>query len=295
LSKLKSTYADSLPGYVGDDGRIHTHFNQTITATGRLSSSDPNLQNIPVRVELGRQIRKVFTAGEGKVFVDADYSQIELRLLAHMSGDEHLIEAYNSAQDIHASTAARVFGVPLEEVTPQLRHNAKAVNFGIIYGMSSFGLSQGLSITRDEAKAYIEQYFEAYPRIKEFLDSLVTSAKEKGYAETLFGRRRPIPELKSSAFMQRQFGERVAMNAPIQGTAADLMKVAMNRVYRRLLKEGLKTRMVLQIHDELLLEAPLEEEEIAGRILREEMEGAMELRVPLLVEVNTAGDWYSVK
>ena len=291
-SKLKSTYADGLSGFVRSDGRIHTSLNQTVTATGRLSSSDPNLQNIPVRLELGRQIRRVFSAPEGYVFVDADYSQIELRLLAHMSGDENLIEAYRSASDIHAITASKVFGVPLDEVTKEQRRNAKAVNFGIIYGISSFGLGKDLSITTKEAGQYIEQYFEAYPGIKAFLDGLVASAKEKGYAETMYGRRRPVPELSSKNFMQRSFGERVAMNAPIQGSAADIMKIAMNRVYRRLQRETKNSRLVLQIHDELIIEAGLEEADLAERILTEEMEGAASLRVPLIVDAQRGDNWY---
>ncbi len=291
-SKLKSTYAEGLQAFVRSDGRIHTNLNQTVTATGRLSSSDPNLQNIPVRIELGRQIRKVFSTPEGYVFVDADYSQIELRLLAHMSGDENLIEAYKSASDIHAITAAKVFGVPLEEVTKEQRRNAKAVNFGIIYGISSFGLGKDLSITTKQAGQYIEQYFEAYPGIKAFLDGLVASAKEKGYAKTMYNRRRPIPELKSNNFMQKSFGERVAMNAPIQGSAADIMKIAMNRVYSRLMKEAKDSKLVLQIHDELIIEASADEADLAERILREEMEGAANLRVPLIVDVQRGENWY---
>ena len=253
LTKLKSTYADGLFQVIAKDGRIHSTFNQTITATGRISSTEPNLQNIPVRMELGRLIRKVFVPEEGYVFLDADYSQIELRVLAHMSGDEKLIQAYTEAQDIHRLTASEVFHVPFDQVTDLQRRNAKAVNFGIVYGISSFGLSQDLSITRKEASEYIEKYFESYPRIKGFLDGLVEEGKEKGYVTTMFGRRRPIPELKSSNFMQRSFGERVAMNSPIQGTAADIIKIAMNRVYRRLKEENLKSRLVLQVHDELLI------------------------------------------
>lgn len=292
LTKLKSTYADGLAGFIADDGRIHGKFNQTVTATGRISSADPNLQNIPVRTELGRQLRKVFVAKEGYCFVDADYSQIELRVLAHMSGDRKLIEAYNSAEDIHAITASQVFHVPLDEVTPQLRRNAKAVNFGIIYGQSSFGLSQGLSISRQEAASYIEQYFLTYPGIKAFLDGCVSSAKEKGYSVTLFGRRRPVPELQSKNFMQRSFGERVAMNAPIQGTAADIIKIAMVAVDRRLRREGYSSRLVLQVHDELLVETKLEEEEAVKNILREEMMGAAKLAVPLEIGMESGPSWY---
>ena len=294
-SKLKSTYADGLQSCIEEDGRIRTTFNQTITATGRLSSTDPNLQNIPMREDLGRRIRKCFYPKEGCVFVDADYSQIELRVLAHMSGDEKLIEAYREAKDIHAATASQVFHVPYEEVTDQQRRNAKAVNFGIVYGQSSFGLSQGLSISRKEAQDYINDYFKTYPKIKAFLDGLVSSAKEKGYAVSVFGRRRPVPELKASNFMQRSFGERVAMNSPIQGTAADIMKIAMNRVYARLMKEGLKSRLILQIHDELLIEAPTEEAEYARKILEEEMKGAANLSVALETDCHIGTDWYEAK
>lgn len=292
LTKLKSTYADGLAGFVADDGRVHSVFNQTVTATGRISSTDPNLQNIPVRTDLGRELRKVFVAGEGCVFVDADYSQIELRVLASMSGDEGLIEAYREQKDIHAITASKVFHVPFDEVTPQQRRNAKAVNFGIVYGISSFGLSQDLSISRKEAQDYISEYFRTYPQVKSFLDGLVSSAKERGWSETLYGRRRPIPELRSKNFMERQFGERVAMNAPIQGTAADIIKIAMNRVRKRLSEEGLRARLLLQIHDELLIEAPEEEEERVARILREEMTGAADMAVELEVDLNSGRNWY---
>ena len=292
LTKLKSTYADGLTAYIGPDERIHTTFQQTITATGRLSSVEPNLQNIPIRMELGRQIRKVFIPKDGCVLVDADYSQIELRVLAHMSGDENLIHAYREAQDIHRLTASQVFHIPFDEVTDLQRRNAKAVNFGIVYGISSFGLSQDLSISRKEAQEYIQKYFETYPKIKEFLDSCVTEAKEKGYAQTMFGRRRPMPELKSSNFMQRSFGERVAMNAPIQGTAADIIKIAMIRVDQRLKAEGLKSRLLLQVHDELLLEASTEELDAVEQILSEEMEGAAELSVPLEIDMKQGKNWY---
>lgn len=292
LTKLKSTYADGLTAYIGPDERIHTTFQQTITATGRLSSVEPNLQNIPIRMELGRQIRKVFIPKDGCVLVDADYSQIELRVLAHMSGDENLIHAYREAQDIHRLTASQVFHIPFDEVTDLQRRNAKAVNFGIVYGISSFGLSQDLSISRKEAQEYIQKYFETYPKIKEFLDSCVTEAKEKGYARTMFGRRRPMPELKSSNFMQRSFGERVAMNAPIQGTAADIIKIAMIRVDQRLKAEGLKSRLLLQVHDELLLEASTEELDAVEQILSEEMEGAAELSVPLEIDMKQGKNWY---
>ena len=295
LAKLKSTYADGLAAVIEPDGRIHSTFNQTITATGRISSTEPNLQNIPVRMELGRLIRKVFVPEDGYVFLDADYSQIELRVLAHMSGDETLIQAYREAQDIHRLTASQVFHVPFEEVTSLQRRNAKAVNFGIVYGISSFGLSQDLSITRKEAAEYIEKYFETYPKIKSFLDGLVAEGKEKGYVTTMFGRRRPIPELKSGNFMQRSFGERVAMNSPIQGTAADIIKIAMNRVYKRIRQEGLKSRLVLQVHDELLIETKKDELEIVSRILEEEMKGAAKLSIELEVDMHEGSNWYEAK
>ena len=295
LTKLKSTYADGLGSVIEEDGRIHSTFNQTITATGRISSTEPNLQNIPVRMELGRLIRKVFVPEEGFVFLDADYSQIELRVLAHMSGDEKLIQAYKEAQDIHRLTASQVFHVPFEEVTPLMRRNAKAVNFGIVYGISSFGLSQDLSITRKEAAEYIEKYFETYPKIKSFLDRMVEEGKEKGYAVTMFGRRRPIPELKSSNFMQRSFGERAAMNSPIQGTAADIIKIAMNRVRSRMKEDGLCSRLVLQVHDELLIETKIEEKEQVARILKEEMTGAARLAVELAVDMHEGSSWYEAK
>lgn len=292
LAKLKSTYADGLVTYISEDGRIHGTFNQTITATGRISSTEPNLQNIPIRMELGRMIRKVFLPKDGYIFLDADYSQIELRVLAHMSGDRNLIDAYRHAEDIHRMTASQVFHTPLEEVTDQQRRNAKAVNFGIVYGISSFGLSQGLSITRKEAQEYIERYFETYPGIKTFLDNLVSEAKETGYATTMFGRRRPIPELSSSNFMQRSFGERIAMNSPIQGTAADIIKIAMNRVRRRLAAEGLKSRLILQVHDELLVETAEEEVEQVRTILNEEMQNAAHLEVKLETDTNAGSNWY---
>ena len=292
-AKLKSTYADGLAGYISEDGRIHGTFNQTITATGRISSTEPNLQNIPVRMELGRAIRRVFVPEEGCVFVDADYSQIELRILAHMSGDKQLIEAYREEQDIHRITASQVFHVPLDEVTPQLRRNAKAVNFGIVYGISAFGLSEDLSITRKEAGEYIQKYFETYPGVKSFLDRLVAEGKEQGYVTTVYGRRRPIPELKSNNFMQRSFGERVAMNSPIQGTAADVMKIAMIRVDRALRTEGLRSRIILQVHDELLLEVPGEEKDQVMELLEREMTHAADFAVPLEVDVNCGDNWYT--
>ena len=295
LAKLKSTYADGLGTCIQSDGKIHTTFNQTITATGRISSTDPNLQNIPMRMELGRQIRKVFVPREGYVFVDADYSQIELRLLAHMSADERLIEAYKMDSDIHRITASNVFHIPMEEVTDLQRRNAKAVNFGIVYGISSFGLSQDLSISRKEAAQYIDKYFETYPGVKIYLDKLVNDGKEQGYVTTLFGRKRPIPELSSSNFMQRSFGERIAMNSPVQGTAADIMKLAMIRVDARLNRDKSKARIVLQVHDELLIETPLEEESYVKKMLQEEMEAAAQISVPLEVSVSTGSDWYETK
>ncbi len=294
-SKLKSTYADGLANYICEDGRIRSKFNQTITATGRLSSTEPNLQNIPVRMELGRLIRKVFIPEDGYVFVDADYSQIELRVLAHCSGDSHLIEAYKQESDIHRITASQVFHVPFDEVTEQQRRNAKAVNFGIVYGISSFGLSQDLSITRKEAAQYIEDYFKTYPGIKIFLDDTVKHAKEMGYVVTLFGRRRPVPELKSSNFMQRSFGERVAMNAPIQGTAADIIKIAMIGVNQKLKEKKMRSRLVLQVHDELLIEAYKPELEEVQTILKEEMERAASMDVPLEVDMHTGENWYEAK
>ena len=292
LTKLKSTYADGLALCIAPDGRIHSTFNQTITATGRISSTEPNLQNIPIRMELGRLIRKVFVPKEGYVFIDADYSQIELRVLAHMSGDQNLIAAYQHAEDIHRITASQVFHTPVEEVTDLQRRNAKAVNFGIVYGISSFGLSQDLSITRKEAEGYIASYFETYPGIKIFLDRLVTDAKEKGYAETMFGRRRPVPELASSNFMQRSFGERIAMNSPIQGTAADIIKIAMIRVKQRLEREQLKSKLILQVHDELLIEAAADEEEYVKTLLAEEMRHAADLAVTLEVDVKSGRNWF---
>ena len=295
LTKLKSTYADGLANYIQPDGRIHGKFHQTITATGRLSSAEPNLQNIPIRMELGRLIRKVFVPKDGYVFLDADYSQIELRVLAHLSGDEMLIQAYQDAQDIHTITASQVFHVAPEEVTPLLRRNAKAVNFGIVYGISSFGLSQDLSITRKEAQEYIAQYFKTYPGIKEFLDRTVEDAKKDGYVTTMFGRRRPMPELKSSNFMQRSFGERVAMNAPIQGTAADIIKIAMIRVDQKLRARGLRSRLILQVHDELLIETEKEELEEVRELLKEEMMHAADLRVRLEVDVHSGSNWYEAK
>ena len=295
LTKLKSTYADGLLTCIAGDGRIHSTFNQTITATGRISSTEPNLQNIPIRTELGRLLRKVFVPQDGFVFMDADYSQIELRVLAHFSGDKALINAYREQSDIHRITASQVFHVPFDEVTDLQRRNAKAVNFGIVYGISSFGLSQGLSITRKEAEGYINRYFETYPGIKAFLDGAVAEAKEKGYVTTLFGRRRPVPELKSSNFMQRSFGERVAMNSPIQGTAADIIKFAMLGVDRRLRRENMRSRLILQVHDELLIETAVEEEDRVRQILTEEMMHAADLAVELVIDLHTGKNWYEAK
>ena len=295
LAKLKSTYADGLASYIDDGGRIHSTFNQTITATGRISSTEPNLQNIPMRMELGRRIRKVFVPMDGYVFMDADYSQIELRVLAHMSGDKQLIEAYRMDEDIHRITASKVFHTPFEEVTDLQRRNAKAVNFGIVYGISSFGLSQDLSISKKEAAEYIEQYFETYPDVKKFLDDTVADAKKNGYVTTMYGRRRPVPELSSANFMQRSFGERVAMNSPIQGTAADIMKIAMIRVWARLHDEGLRSRLILQVHDELLIETLESETEQVRRILTEEMQNAADLAVRLEIDLHTGRDWYEAK
>lgn len=295
LTKLKSTYADGLADTIREDGKIHTTFNQTITATGRISSTEPNLQNIPMRMELGRRIRKCFIPKEGYVFLDADYSQIELRLLAHMADDKDLLEAYRSQADIHRITASKVFHVPFDEVTDLQRRNAKAVNFGIVYGISSFGLSQDLSISRKEAKQYIEDYFETYKGIKKYLDDCVSRAKEKGYVETLYGRRRPIPELNSSNFMTRSFGERVAMNSPIQGTAADIMKIAMINVHNALIKEKLDAKIIVQVHDELLLEVNKNDLEAARKVLYEEMKNAADLKVSLEVDVHDGSDWYEAK
>lgn len=295
LTKLNSTYAEGLAGYIRADGRIHGKFHQTVTVTGRISSADPNLQNIPTRMPLGREIRKVFIPEEGSVFVDADYSQIELRVLAHMSGDAALIAAYQADEDIHAITASQVFDVPLDQVDSTLRRKAKAVNFGIVYGISSFGLGQDLDISRKEAEGYIEKYFATYGKVKEFLDRTVEDAKKNGYTVTMFGRRRPIPELASSNFMTRSFGERAAMNAPVQGTAADIIKIAMVRVNRRLKEEHLQSKLVLQIHDELIIETKKEEVEIVQKILAQEMMHAADLAVPLLVDANVGDSWYDAK
>ncbi len=292
LVKLKNTYADGLAAFIMGDGRIHTRFQQTVTATGRLSSTDPNLQNIPMRTPLGRAIRKVFVPAEGCVFIDADYSQIELRILAHMSKDEGLLAAYHEGLDIHRATAAKVFHKPFDAVTDAERRSAKAVNFGIVYGISAHGLSQDLNISRKEAAAYIEQYFALYPKVKAFLDKQVVEAKEKGYVTTLYGRKRPVPELQSANFALRGFGERIAMNSPIQGTAADVMKLAMLAVAKALKAGGYKSRILLQVHDELLLEAPIEEAEAVKALLIKEMEEAVTLQVRLEVDAHIGTDWF---
>ena len=292
LTKLKSTYADGLANFISDDGRIHGTFNQTITATGRISSTDPNLQNIPIRTELGRLLRKVFIPQEGCVLIDADYSQIELRVLAAMAEDETLMAAFEHRADIHRTTASQVFHIPYDEVTPLQRRNAKAVNFGIVYGISAFGLSEDIGISVKEAGEYIERYFKTYPKIKEFLDNAVQKAKDEGYVTTFFGRRRPVPELKSANFMQRSFGERVAMNSPIQGTAADIIKIAMIRVNERLKEENFRSRLILQVHDELLVEAYEDEVEQVKELLRREMQGAVSMKVAMEVDMNVGNNWF---
>ncbi len=294
-AKIKSTYLDALPNLVRGDGRIHTTLNQTVAATGRLSSSDPNLQNIPTRSALGHRVRQAFTVPEGSVFLACDYSQIELRLLAHLSGDEHLVAAFNSGADFHAATAARVFGVPVDQVSPQLRSRAKAVNFGIVYGQQAFGLASSLKIPRKEAQEMIDRYFEAYPGVRAYLDESVRSAKELGYATTMYGRKRHIHEFRQSNKQLIAFGERTAMNHPMQGTAADIIKIAMARVERRLREEGLRSRLVLQIHDELDLEVPEDEIEAASALVRETMEGVAELKVPLIAEVSYGANWAEAK
>ncbi len=291
LTKLKSTYVDGLTKVIAPDGRIHTSFQNTVTATGRLSSTEPNLQNIPIRTELGAELRKMFVAGPGHVLVDADYSQIELRLLAHIAGDEHMIAAFRSGEDIHTVTASQVFGVPAELVTHEMRRRAKAVNFGIVYGISDFSLSQDIGVTRREAKEYMERYFETYSGVRAYMTQVVEDAREKGYVSTIMGRRRWLPELKSSNFNTRSFGERVALNAPIQGTAADLIKKAMIRVDARLRAEGLEARLVLQVHDELIVECPEEEAQRVRELLTEEMEGVVKLAVPLTAEAHSGQSW----
>ena len=295
LSKLKATYADGLLGMIDIDKRIHTTFKQKVTSTGRISSVAPNLQNIPIKMAIGREIRKAFIPKEGYVFIDADYSQIELRLLAHLSDDPSFIKAFKEELDIHKMTASQVFHTPFNEVTNSQRSNAKAVNFGIVYGISAFSLSDDLQVDFAEAEGYINQYFAKYPKVKEFLDNAIETAKENGYVQTMYNRIRPIPELKSKNFHQRSFGERVAMNTPIQGSAADIMKIAMICVDNRLLKEKLKSRLILQVHDELIIEALESEKEYVEKILVEEMENAVILKVPLTVDVHIGANWYESK
>ena len=295
LAKLKSTYVDGLMKVIAPDGRIHTCFQNTVTATGRLSSTEPNLQNIPVRTELGAELRRMFVAPEGRVLVDADYSQIELRLLAHIAGDEHMIAAFRSGEDIHTVTASQVFGVPPESVTHEMRRRAKAVNFGIVYGISAFSLSQDIGVTVAEAKAYMDKYFATYPGVRAYMDHVVEQAKADGYVSTLMGRRRWLPELKSSNFNTRSFGERVALNMPIQGTAADIIKLAMIKVRDRLLSEGLEARLVLQVHDELIVECPVGESERVKELLEWEMEHVVELALPLTAEAHAGRSWAEAK
>ena len=294
--KLNSTYVEGMIPFINEKtGRIHTFFHQTVTATGRLSSTDPNLQNIPTRTELGKKLRKVFKAGSGKVFLDADYSQVELRVLAHMANDETMINAFNSGADIHTISASQVFKVPIEEVSKQLRSRAKAVIFGIVYGISEFGLAEQIDIKRKEAKQYIEQYLETYHGIRDYMKNIVEEAKRKGYVETLFKRRRYIPELNSKNYMVRKFGDRAAMNTPIQGTAADIMKIAMIKVYNELKNRNLKSKIVLQIHDELIIETVLEEKDEVRNLLKECMESSAKLSVPLNVDVEEGKNWYQAK
>ena len=296
LMKLNSTYVEGLKPYINPKTkRIHSFFHQTITATGRISSTEPNLQNIPTRFELGKRVRKVFKPEEGKVYIDADYSQIELRVLASISGDEHMIQAFQEGQDIHKQAASKVFKTPIDEVTKEQRSNAKAVNFGIVYGISDFGLGEQLGIGRKKAKEYIDEYLEQYSGIKQFMTDITEMAKEKGYVETLFHRRRYIPELKSNNYMVRQFGARAAMNTPIQGTAADIMKIAMIKVYKEIKNRGLKSKIVLQVHDEMMIEAPISEKEEIQKILKECMESAIQLKVPLIAEISEAENWYDCK
>ncbi len=296
MMKLNSTYVEGLLPYIHKkDNRIHSYFHQTVTATGRISSTEPNLQNIPTRVEAGKKIRKAFKPEEGYIYLDADYSQIELRVLAHISNDEHMIQAFLNDEDIHKQAASRVFNIPQDQVTSQERSKAKAVNFGIVYGISDFGLAEQLGVSRKEAKNYINQYLEKYNGIKKFMEDIVEEAKERGYVETLFSRRRYIPELKSSSYVVRQFGSRAAMNTPIQGTAADIMKIAMIEVHKKLKQENMKSKIILQVHDELIIETKIEEQEKVKKILKESMENAMELKIPLKVELSVANNWYEAK
>ena len=296
FTKLKSTYVDGLLKLSDENGFIHTTLNQTVTVTGRISSAEPNLQNIPVRTELGRVMRKVFVPRDGEhLLVDADYSQIELRVLAHMADEKNMIDAFLKGEDIHARTAAEVYGVPFDEVTPQMRSSAKAVNFGIVYGISDFGLAKNIGVSRKEAREFIEKYFARYPRIKEYMDSCVRQGHEQGYVTTLFGRRRNLPELSSSNYQTRSFGERAAMNTPIQGTAADIIKIAMVRVADALRREGLEAKLILQVHDELIVDAPKDEAERVSALLKNEMENAVRMQVPLTVEVKNGRSWYETK
>ena len=294
--KLNSTYVEGLLPYINPETKkIHSHFHQTITATGRISSTEPNLQNIPTRLELGKQIRKAFKALEGNIFIDADYSQIELRILAHISKDENMKQAFLNGEDIHKQVASKVFDVPLDNVTKEQRAAAKAVNFGIVYGISGFGLAEQLGISRKKAENYINQYLEKYEGVKAFMSNIVEEAKEKGYVETLYHRRRYIPELSSNNYMVRQFGTRAAMNTPIQGTAADIMKIAMIKVFDKLREEKLNAKLILQIHDELLIECKMEEKVKVKQILKDCMEQAVQLDIPLEVEVSEANNWYELK
>ncbi|MCL2426948.1 MAG: DNA polymerase, partial [Oscillospiraceae bacterium] len=295
LAKLKSTYADGLLKVIGSDGRIHTSFQMTVTATGRLSSTEPNLQNIPVRKDTGMEIRKMFVAADGKVLVDADYSQIELRLLAHIANDPVMLSAFENNEDIHTVTASQVFGVTPDKITPLERSQAKAVNFGIVYGISAFSLANDIGVTPKEAKAYIDNYLAKYSGVREYMHSIVETAKKFGYVSTLFGRRRYLPELKSHNFNTRSFGERVALNMPIQGTAADIMKIAMINVSNRLRNEGLEAKLILQVHDELIVECPENEADDVSVILREEMESAATLSVPLVAETHVGKSWFETK
>ena len=294
-AKLRSTYAEGLLRAVSPDGRVRTSFQMTVTATGRLSSTEPNLQNIPTRTELGSEIRRLFIAEDGNVLVDADYSQIELRLLAHMAGDEAMQQAFRSGEDFHTVTAAKVFHVPEAEVTHQMRSRAKAVNFGIVYGMSAFSLSQDIHVTVAEAKDYMERYFATYPGVRQYMTDVVERAREQGFVETLYHRRRALPELKSSNFIQRSFGERVALNMPIQGTAADVMKLAMLRVHDRIRREGLQARLIMQVHDELIVECPEGEQQAVETLLRQEMEQVAALAVPLTAEAHSGKNWREAK
>ena len=296
LMKLNSTYVEGLKPFINPKTkRIHSFFHQTITATGRISSTEPNLQNIPTRFELGKRVRKVFKPEEGKVYIDADYSQIELRVLAHISEDKHMIDAFNHNEDIHKQAASKVFKTPIDEVTKEQRSNAKAVNFGIVYGISDFGLAEQLGISRKRAKQYIDEYLTEYAGIKEFMENIIEKTKEKGYVETLFHRRRYVPELNSKNYMVRQFGNRVAMNTPIQGTAADIMKIAMIHVNEELKKRGLKAKIILQVHDEMMIEAPESEKEEVKEIMKKEMESAIQLKIPLVAEISEAKNWYDCK